>query len=111
MARRAFGEYTMRMMHNTLAILPLLLAGWLPSLAFGLDLGPVESLQFETLPGQFTLRGPDARMQVLVTGVHANGRLSDATRSVTFTSEPTGIVAVDATDHRHCERQDRSVRH
>ena len=87
----------MRMMHKSLAILPLLLAGWLPSLAFGRDLGPVESLQFETLPGQFTLRGPDARMQVLVTGVHAQGRLSDVTRSVTFSSEPKGIVAVDAT--------------
>jgi len=48
----------MRMMHKSVMILPLLLVGWLPSWAMALDLGPVESLQFETLPGQFTLRGP-----------------------------------------------------
>ena len=87
----------MRMTHKTLWLLPLLLAGAIPSLALALDLGPVESLRFETLEGQFTLRGPEARMQLLVTGVHANSRLSDATRAVTFTSTPAGVVSVDAT--------------
>jgi len=87
----------MRMMHKALVILPLLLLGSLPSLALALDLGPVESLKFETLEGQFTLRGPEARMQLLVTAQHANSRLSDATRIVTFTSEPQGIVSIDPT--------------
>ena len=85
----------MRMMHRTLVILPLLLLGALPSLALSADVAQVESLKFETLEGRFTLRGPDARMQLLVTGTLPNSRLTDATRAVTYTSEPQGIVSID----------------
>lgn len=86
----------MRMMHRTLVILPLLLLGALPSLALSADVAQVESLKFEILEGRFTLRGPDARMQLLVTGTLPNSRLTDATRAVTYTSEPQGIVSIDS---------------
>jgi len=81
-------------MRNTAAALAVLVA-LVPQLAVGADLGPVQSLRFEQLEGRFTLRGPDARMQLLVTGEHHGGRLSDMTRSVQFSSEPAGIVAID----------------
>lgn len=56
-----------------------------------------ESLLFETVPGgRFLLRGPDARLQLLVSG-KAGSRQFDQTRLVTYTVEPQGIVTVDAT--------------
>jgi hypothetical protein len=42
------------------------------------------------------MRGPDARHQLLVTGEHAASRMADYTRQVQFTSDPAGIVEIDA---------------
>ncbi len=44
-----------------------------------------------------TLRGRDARQQLFVTGTYSTGQLRDHTRTVKFTSEPAGIVNIDAT--------------
>ena len=44
-----------------------------------------------------TIRGRDARQQLFVTGTDTAGELQDFTHHVTYTSEPAGIVDVDAT--------------
>jgi hypothetical protein len=72
-----------------------------PSLAPALpvkNLGPVTALELVAgkEPGAFTLAGPDAVQQILVTGRHAGGDRSDLTRAVTYETSPPGIVAVDA---------------
>ena len=60
---------------------------------------PLQSVRIETAaPGQtVTLRGRDARWQALVTGEHSSGPSRDYTRHATFTTEPEGIIQVDAT--------------
>lgn len=77
--------------------LPMLLSVIMPALAHSADWGPLQSLKFESLEGRFTLRGPDARLQLLVTGTHSNDRQLDATRVVTYTLAPEGVVSVDTT--------------
>jgi len=41
------------------------------------------------------LRGEDARQQLVVTGTAANGQVIDLTRTVAFTAQPAGVVAID----------------
>ncbi|MBX9792094.1 MAG: DUF1549 domain-containing protein [Pirellulales bacterium] len=50
-------------------------------------------------PGEtsFTLRGADARRQLLVTGTTTSGDLRDLTGKASYRAEPEGIVAIDAT--------------
>ena len=56
------------------------------------------SLQIEaTGKPEITLRGKDARQQLLVTGKLADGMLRDFTHGATYTAAPAGIVKVDAT--------------
>ncbi len=45
------------------------------------------------------LRSRDGRQQLFATGIYSSGQLRDQTRSVQYTSEPTGVVLVDATGH------------
>jgi hypothetical protein len=47
--------------------------------------------------GGLTLRGRDARVQLFVTGETAATRQLDVTSKTTLSSEPAGIVAIDAT--------------
>lgn len=55
------------------------------------------SLQIEaTGKPELTLRGKDARQQLLVTGQLADGMLRDFTHKATYTATPEGIVKVDA---------------
>lgn len=55
------------------------------------------SLQIEaTGKPELTLRGKDARQQLLVTGQLADGMLRDFTHKATYTVAPEGIVTVDA---------------
>jgi hypothetical protein len=63
------------------------------------DAAPIEAVQFETIPGgQFLLRGPDARLQLLVSAKHAgNANSTDATHNVEYVVEPQGVLTVDAT--------------
>ena len=45
------------------------------------------------------LRSRDGRQQLFATGVYSSGQLRDHTRTVQYTSEPAGVVLVDATGH------------
>jgi hypothetical protein len=60
------------------------------------DIGTLESLEITHLGGP-TLRGADARQQVVVTGRFTSGQLRDLTSQVSYRTEPAGIVSVDAT--------------
>jgi hypothetical protein len=42
------------------------------------------------------LIGPEARLQVVVTGKTADGRIRDFTDAATYTAAPEGVVAVDS---------------
>ncbi len=56
------------------------------------------TLEFSGQPADgFTLLGRDARQQLVVTAWDAAGHTRDLTRSVHYTTEPTGIVGIDAT--------------
>jgi len=61
--------------------------------------GPLEKLVFDAgLSGEsISLRGRDARQQLLVNGDHGQGIVKDYSRQVSFTVEPAGIVEVDET--------------
>ncbi len=48
-------------------------------------------------PGGLIVRGADSRLQLLVTGRDASGRVFDLTTRATFRSEPEGVVNIDAT--------------
>ena len=48
-------------------------------------------------PAAITLRGPDARRQVLGTGATDAGAVLDLTRDVTFEAAPPGVVSVSPT--------------
>lgn len=61
------------------------------------DPGVMQSLVIETgrsADGRFTLCGPDASQQLLVTGKYATGQLRDLTRKARYTVQPAGVVAV-----------------
>lgn len=47
--------------------------------------------------GGLIVRGADSRLQILVTGRDATGRVFDLTTRATFRSEPEGVVNIDAT--------------
>ncbi len=49
--------------------------------------------------GAFTLDGQDARQQLVVTGKYSTGQLRDLTTTISFTSEPAGVVNVESTGH------------
>ena len=49
--------------------------------------------------GVFTLDGQDARQQLVVTGKYSTGQLRDLTSSISYTSEPAGVVNVESTGH------------
>jgi hypothetical protein len=65
------------------------------------DPGTLNALRIEPdVDGKgIVLRGRDGRQQLFVTGVFSSGQLRDLTRSVQYTSEPAGIVAIDAAGH------------
>lgn len=44
-----------------------------------------------------TIRGRNARQQLFVTGAYSSGQLRDHTHQVQYSSEPSGIVQIDAT--------------
>lgn len=56
------------------------------------------SLQFDSgIAGAVaTLRGGDARLQLIVSGTRADGQQQDVTRVVTFSAEPAEAVRIDA---------------
>ena len=57
------------------------------------DPGKLTSLRIEQ-PHKLTLRGRDARQQLVVTGVYSSGQERDATSLVTFAAQPEGVVSV-----------------
>ena len=64
------------------------------------DPGPLQSLAIDTgrsADGRFDIAGRDASQQLLVTGIYAAGQVRDLTRQVTYTTDPAGIVEIDAT--------------
>jgi hypothetical protein len=62
------------------------------------DPGQVRSVVVETgrtSGGRFTLVGPDAVQQLLVTGRYSSGQARDLTRQARYSAAPAGVVAVD----------------
>ena len=58
----------------------------------------VESLSIgPQLESELSIEGKDARVQLIVTATHAEGRLSDATRNVEFSVEPKDVLSIDET--------------
>ena len=45
------------------------------------------------------LRSRDGRQQLFATGIYSSGQLRDHSRSVQYTSEPAGVVQIDATGY------------
>lgn len=65
--------------------------------ADAVDLGPVQSLSLgPKLEAGLKIQGKDARLQLLVTADHLSARQSDVTRTAKFSSNPEGIIAIDA---------------
>ena len=62
---------------------------------------PVTSLELSQLSEGLpvALLGSLARMQLIVTGVTADGQRTDLTRRAQYLTEPLGLVAIDATGH------------
>lgn len=63
------------------------------------DPGKLQSVRIDTgrtVDGQFSLVGPDASQQLLVTGSYASGQSRDLTRQARYSIVPARIVAVDA---------------
>ncbi|MEK6235336.1 MAG: DUF1549 and DUF1553 domain-containing protein, partial [Planctomycetales bacterium] len=60
------------------------------------DPGKLQELVFEGAK-ELTLRGPDARLQLIVTGKYESGQTRDLTREVTYDLSPKGIVSVGST--------------
>jgi hypothetical protein len=64
------------------------------------DPGRLQSVVVETArseAGRFTLVGPDAGQQMLVTGKYSSGQVRDLTRQARYSAAPVGVVAVDPT--------------
>src|SRR3990172_7753774 len=63
------------------------------------DPGELKSLRIEpTVDGKpIAIRSRDARQQVFVTGSYSSGQLRDLSHQVKFTSEPEGVLSIDAT--------------
>ncbi len=76
---------------------PALLTGLFTLIAAATSLAQPISLQIEaTGTPELTLRGKDARQQLLVTGKLSDGALRDFTHAAHYTAAPAGIVKVDA---------------
>ena len=65
------------------------------------DPGQLTQLRLEPNVGGkgILLRSRDGRQQLFATGIYSSGQLRDHTRSVQYSSEPAGIVQVDATGY------------
>ena len=65
------------------------------------DPGQLTQLRLEPNAGGMgvVLRSRDGRQQLFATGVYSTGQLRDHTRTVQFTSEPAGIVQIDASGY------------
>jgi len=61
------------------------------------DPGVLNTLRVEAEDGKLTIRGRDARQQLVVTGQYSSGQLRDHTHGVTFSANPADIVAIDET--------------
>ncbi|MBT5908156.1 MAG: DUF1549 domain-containing protein [Opitutae bacterium] len=64
------------------------------------DFGEAEKIElgFSAFDGDaLSLKGIDARRQLVITGVFSDGDERDLSRKVKYTSEPAGIVAIDET--------------
>src|SRR3954471_9785152 len=71
----------------------LLLLTFLPLAAFAQK---AASLQIEaTGTPELSLRGKEARQQLLVTGALSDGALRDFTHKATYSAAPAGIVSID----------------
>ncbi len=56
-----------------------------------------EPVRLEIFPAQFELRGPRSRIQLVVTGIYANGETQDLTRAATFeSSDPASVEVIDS---------------
>src|SRR3954466_4321234 len=75
-------------------LFPLLLLTLLPLVAFAQQ---AASLKIEaTGAPELSLRGKEARQQLLVTGTLGDGALRDFTHKATYSAAPAGIVSIDA---------------
>ena len=76
-----------------------LLAISMASMAYASDHGPLQKLEIGPISadGVIAVRSRDARVQLLVTGSHADGRLLDHSRAAAYSAQPAGIVEIDAT--------------
>lgn len=98
---------TLRGFQNLPALVAVTLSFGVLSPAFGAapkglgDPGALTGLRAEqNADGKgIILRGRDGRQQLIVTGVYATGQFRDHTRSVQYTAQPAGIVAIDANGH------------
>ena len=66
------------------------------------DPGKLISLKIETgraKDGVISLAGRDAAQQLIIIGVYDSGQTRDLTGKVAYTSEPAGIVAIDASGY------------
>jgi hypothetical protein len=56
------------------------------------------TLGFSAFDGDaLSLKGIDARRQLVITGLFSNGDERDLSRKVKYTAEPAGVVAIDET--------------
>ena len=58
------------------------------------DPGVLDALKVEAEEGKLTIRGRDARQQLIVTGTYSSGQLRDHTHAVKFSVAPEGIVQI-----------------
>ena len=58
------------------------------------DPGVLDALKVEAEDGKLTIRGRDARQQLIVTGTYSSGQLRDHTHAVKFSVAPEGIVQI-----------------
>jgi len=58
------------------------------------DPGVLDALKVEAEDGKLTIRGRDARQQLIVTGMYSSGQLRDHTHAVKFSVAPEGIVQI-----------------
>ncbi|MCA9048398.1 MAG: DUF1549 domain-containing protein, partial [Planctomycetaceae bacterium] len=71
----------------------------LPALLIAADHGPLQKLEVgpANAEGVIVIRSRDARVQLLTTGAHADGRRVDHSRRASYQSEPAGIVSIGET--------------
>jgi hypothetical protein len=57
--------------------------------------GTLSTIEFEAA-GEQVLRGPNARMQLIVNGRYSSGQIHDLTRDVKYSAAPDGVLQVSA---------------